>query len=127
MAVGGLNVMDFGTVFGMGLAAGAIGIFALQSVKGISLSPPPIVAPAVQSKFGRAMYFAGKSEVWDFRDTGVHPHQNIIYNKVPWIELSTTTEWNPEKLNFIGSYSACSECLGERRSPIVPAKISDLR
>jgi hypothetical protein len=126
MAVSNLNVGDFGMVLAAGLAIGAVGMFAMQSIKGVSLQPPSLTPPAIQSKFG-SMYFAGKSEVWDFRDVGVHPHQNIIYNKLTWIELSTTTEWNPENMPFIGSYSACSDCIGERRSPIAPARVTNLR
>ena len=125
MAVGATNVKDFSIIAGLGIAVGAVGMLALQAVKGVQLSPPPFPAPNIESK---ATYFAGKSEVWDFRDLGVHPHQNIIYNKMPWIELSNTTEWNPENLKFIGSYSRCSECIEEgRRSPLVPAKITNLR
>ena len=125
MAVGATNVKDFSIIAGIGIAVGAIGMLAMQSVKGVQVAPPPLPTPNIQAK--QATYFAGKSEVWDFRDIGVHPHQNVIYNKMPWIELSSTTEWNPERLNFIGSYSRCSECLDERRSPIAPAKVTNLR
>jgi hypothetical protein len=42
------------------------------------------------------------SEVWDFRDR-VYNNDNVLYNKLPFIDLSPTTEWNPENLRLIGS------------------------
>ena len=126
MAVGATNVKDFSIIAGLGIAAGALGMLLMQSVKGIQVAPPPLPTPNIQAK--QATYFAGKSYFWDFRDLGVHTHQNIIYNKMPWIELSSTTEWDPNNLKFIGSYSRCSECIDEaRRSPLVPERITNLR
>jgi hypothetical protein len=125
MAVGATNVKDFAIIAGLGVAAGAVGMLAMQAVKGVQLQAPPLPAPNIaQAK--AATYFAGKSYFWDFRDPGVHAHQNVIYNKMPWIELSNTTEWDANRLNFIGSYSSCSECF-ERRSPLVPERITNLR
>ena len=42
------------------------------------------------------------SEVWDFRDR-VYNNDNVLYNKLPFIQLSPTGEWDPNNPKVIGS------------------------
>jgi hypothetical protein len=42
------------------------------------------------------------SEVWDFRDR-VYNNDNVLYNKLPFIDLSPTGEWDPNNPKVIGS------------------------
>ena len=42
------------------------------------------------------------SEVWDFRDR-LNKNDNVIYNKLPFINLTPTGEWDPNNPKLIGS------------------------
>ena len=42
------------------------------------------------------------SEVWDFRDR-VYKNDNVLSNKLPFINLTPTGEWDPNNPRFIGS------------------------
>ena len=42
------------------------------------------------------------SEVWDFRDR-VYNNDNVLYNKLPFIQLSPTGEWDANNPKLIGS------------------------
>ena len=42
------------------------------------------------------------SEVWDKRDF-TNKNDNVLYNKLPFIQLSPTGEWDPNNLKVIGS------------------------
>jgi len=43
------------------------------------------------------------SEVWDIRDR-TYFSDNILYNKLPFIQLKATTDWDPNRLDFAGAY-----------------------
>ena len=42
------------------------------------------------------------SEVWDKRDF-IDKNDNVLYNKLPFIQLSPTGEWDPNNPKVIGS------------------------
>jgi hypothetical protein len=55
--------------------------------------------------FGHDMARSGynTSDVWDTRDR-IYFSDNLLYNKLPWIDLKSTTDWDPQHLDFSQAY-----------------------
>jgi hypothetical protein len=100
----------------IGAGIGAVACYALHGGNGHSSK---MVAPApVKVSHGKDMDFSNAyvafghdlartgyntSEVWDTRDR-LSFNDNLLYNKLPFIKLTSTTDWNPNNLDFSQAY-----------------------
>lgn len=100
---------DFMTLL-IGAGIGAVACYALHnglhnnSAEGVGALMHGPSANAYVA-FGHDLARSGynTSEVWDFRDR-LSFNDNLLYNKLPHIELKPTTDWNPNFLDFSQAY-----------------------
>jgi len=111
MAVSQTNIKDFGTIFMIGAFVGAGALFVFNQIKAVSttggtLTKPTGLSPSsdVADAQANASYF------WDFRNPYVGGEENVLYNKAPFIELQSTSDFDPNNPKFGGSYTSCGMC-----------------
>jgi len=99
----------------IGAAIGAVACGALHGHggRGKMVAPAPVkVSHGANMDFSNAYVAFGHdlarsgyntSEVWDTRDR-LSFNDNLLYNKLPFIKLTSTTDWNPNNLDFSQAY-----------------------
>lgn len=123
MAVSQTNIKDFGTIFMVGAFVGAGALFVFNQISSIkttagTLTKPPGLSPSTDvpalSKYGDydtdPGYLSAASYAWDFRNPYVGGEENVLYNKAPFIELQSTSDFDPNNPKFAGSYTGCGLC-----------------
>lgn len=125
MAVSQTNVKDFASIFMIGAFVGAGALFLFNQVKSANttfgtvtkptgLSPSTDVPALTQAKYGDYSdddyYQSSASYAWDFRNPYVGTEENVLYNKAPFIELQSTSDFDPNNPKFGGSYTSCGMC-----------------
>jgi hypothetical protein len=104
---------DFMTL-AIGAAIGAVACMALHKPDKMVMpvARTPKVSHGSNLDFSNAYVAFGhdeartgynNSEVWDTRDR-LSFSDNLLYNKLPFIKLTSTTDWNPNNLDFSQAY-----------------------
>ena len=120
---------EAGKVFAIGAAVGALGYFIFSKANiQIGLPPPAAPAPMMPAATGSpqvpmqmpatSMVAFGhdingddqwnNSEVWDTRNRKYFS-DNILFNKLPYIPLTTETDFDPQNLDFSQAYGPCDQ------------------
>ena len=126
-------MMEAGKVFAIGAAVGALGYFVFSKANIQIGLPPAAPAPMMPAATGTPQvpmqmpattmmaesYPAfgydingddqwNNSEVWDTRNR-TYFSDNILYNKLPYIPMTTETDFDPQNLDFSQAYGPCDQ------------------
>lgn len=87
----------------IGAGIGAVACYALHNGGGSAPSKSNYARSYVAFGHDLARGEYNTSQVWDFRDR-LSFNDNLLYNKLPHIDLKPTTDWNPNNLDFSQAY-----------------------